>query len=125
MGRYLLRRLAQAAIVGAGVGVLTCAVARLGPGGRAVPSAGPRASAAELEQVRERFGLDKPALTQLADYARGIVPGDWGPALHPRQPVLDDLGRVIPPTLELVGAALLLALAVGIPLGVLAARRGG
>ena len=51
--------------------------------------------------------------------------GDWGTALHTHRPVLDDLGNVIPPTLELVGFAMLLALVVGIPLGMFAARRGG
>src|SRR3954454_23462742 len=114
MRRYLLRRLAQAAIVVAGVVVLTFAVARIVPGDPATAYAGPRATKAELEQVRRQFGLDKPAIEQL---------GDWGTALHTRRPVLGDLGRVVPPTLELVICALLVALALGIPLGVVAARR--
>jgi peptide/nickel transport system permease protein len=123
--RYLLRRLAQAAIVVAGVVVLTFAVARIVPGDPATAYAGPRATQPELEKVREQFGLDRPAIVQLGDYAGGIVTGDWGTALHTRRPVLDDLGRVIPPTLELVTVAMLVALALGIPLGLLAARRGG
>src|ERR671922_1536131 len=125
MPRYLLRRLAQAAIVVAGVVVLTFAVARIVPGDPATAYAGPRATAAELEKVRSEFGLDRPAIVQLGDYAGGIVTGDWGTALHTRRPVLDDLGRVVPATLELVTAALVVALALGIPLGLLAARRGG
>jgi peptide/nickel transport system permease protein len=123
--RYLLRRLAQAAIVVAGVVLLTFAVARIVPGDPATAYAGPRATKAELEKVRSEFGLDKPAIVQLGDYASGIVTGDWGTALHTRRPVLDDLGRVVPPTLELVICALLVALALGIPLGLVAARRGG
>jgi peptide/nickel transport system permease protein len=123
--RYLVRRLAQAAIVVAGVVVLTFGVARIVPGDPATAYAGPRATKAELERVRQEFGLDRPAIVQLGDYAGGIVTGDWGTALHTRRPVLDDLGRVVPATLELVIAAMLVALAVGIPLGVLAARRGG
>lgn len=125
MARFVLRRLLQSLVVLAGVVVLTFAVARLVPGDPAVAYAGPRAGAEELEAVRQELGLDKPALTQLGDYAVGIVTGDWGTALHTKQPVLEDLGRVIPPTLELVGAALLLAVLIGVPLGVLAARRGG
>jgi len=125
VGRYLLRRLAQAAIVVAGVVVLTFAVARLVPGDPATAYAGPRAGPAELERVREEFGLDRPALVQLGDYASGIVTGDWGTALHTRRPVLDDLARVVPPTLELVLCAMLVALLAGVPLGLLAARRGG
>jgi peptide/nickel transport system permease protein len=123
--RYLLRRLAQAAIVVAGVVLLTFAVARIVPGDPATAYAGPRATQAELEKVRREFGLDKPAVVQLGDYAVGIVTGDWGTALHTRRPVLDDLGRVVPPTLELVLCAMLVALALGIPLGLVAARRGG
>jgi peptide/nickel transport system permease protein len=123
--RYLLRRLAQAAIVVVGVVVLTFAVARIVPGDPATAYAGPRATKAELAKVREEFGLDRPAMVQLGDYAGGIVTGDWGTALHTRRPVLDDLSRVVPPTLELVIAAMLVALAAGIPLGLLAARRGG
>lgn len=125
MGRYLLRRLAQAAIVVAGVVALTFVVARIVPGDPAAAYAGPRAGKAELEQVRRQFGLDRPALAQLGDYAKGIVTGDWGTSLHTRRSVLGDLGRVVPPTLELVVTALLVALALGIPLGLLAARRGG
>jgi peptide/nickel transport system permease protein len=125
MGRYLLRRLAQAAIVVAGVVVLTFAVARIIPGDPATAYAGPRAGKAELEQIRKQFGLDRPAVVQLGDYATGVVTGDWGTALHTHRPVLGDLGRVVPPTLELVLCALLLALALGIPLGLLAARRRG
>jgi peptide/nickel transport system permease protein len=123
--RYLARRLAQAAIVVAGVVALTFVVARIVPGDPAAAYAGPRAGKAELEQVRREFGLDRPALVQLGDYAKGIVTGDWGTALHTRRSVLGDLGRVVPPTLELVVSALLVALVLGIPLGLLAARRGG
>jgi peptide/nickel transport system permease protein len=125
VGRYLLRRLAQAAIVVAGVVVLTFAVARIIPGDPATAYAGPRAGKAELEHIRKEFGLDRPAIVQLGDYAGGVVTGDWGTALHTHRPVLGDLGRVVPPTLELVLCALLLALALGIPLGLLAARRRG
>jgi peptide/nickel transport system permease protein len=125
VGRYLLRRLAQAAIVVAGVILLTFAVARLVPGDPATAYASPRATKAELEAVRKEFGLDKPAHEQLVEYAGGIVTGDWGTALHTHRPVLDDLSRVVPPTLELVLSAMLIALVLGVPLGLLAARRGG
>jgi peptide/nickel transport system permease protein len=125
MQRYLLRRLAQAVVVVFGVIVLTFVVARIVPGDPAVAYAGPHATPQALAQVRQEFGLDKPAIEQLGDYLKGTLTGDWGTALHTHRPVLDDLGNVIPPTLELVGFAMLLALLVGIPLGMFAARRGG
>src|SRR5689334_2251447 len=107
MSRYLLRRLAQAVVVVLGVIVLTFVVARVVPGDPAATYAGRRASASELASVRKEFGLDKPMLTQLGDYLEGSITGDWGTALHTRRPVFDDLRRVIPPTLELAGAALI------------------
>ncbi len=125
MTRLVLRRLAQALLVVAGVVVVTFAVARVVPGDPAVAYAGPRASAEELERVRQDLRLDDPWPAQLADYALGLVRGDWGTSLHTRQPVLDDLGRAVPASLELVLVALLIAVAVGVPLGILAARRRG
>ncbi|GAB2934037.1 ABC transporter permease [Nonomuraea fastidiosa] len=122
MLRYLTRRLGQALLVVAGVVVLTFAVMRMVPGDPAVAFAGPKATPEQLAEARERFGLDDPLPVQLLNYARDLLSGDWGTSLRTRQPVLDDLYLAFPASLELVGAALLLAVAAGIPLGVLAAR---
>ncbi len=62
---------------------------------------------------------------QLVDYARGVATGDWGTALHTHRPVLDDLATAVPASLELVMAALMLGIAVGLPLGIAAARHRG
>ncbi|MEV4220669.1 ABC transporter permease [Nonomuraea sp. NPDC049725] len=122
MARYLIRRLGQALLVVAGVIVLTFVIMRLVPGDPAVAYAGPKATPEQLAQARERFGLDEPVWVQLGAYVRDLVTGDWGTSLRTRQPVLDDLALAFPASLELVGAALLLAIAVGVPVGVLAAR---
>ncbi|MFI7610183.1 ABC transporter permease [Nonomuraea terrae] len=122
MLRYLARRLGQALLVVAGVVVLTFAVMRVVPGDPAVAFAGPKATPEQLAEARERFGLDDSLPAQLLAYVRDLVTGDWGISLRTRQPVRDDLALAFPASLELVGAALLLAIAVGIPLGVLAAR---
>jgi peptide/nickel transport system permease protein len=120
--RYLIRRLGQALLVVAGVVMLTFVVMRLVPGDPAVAFAGPKATPEQLAAARERFGLDDPLWVQLWNYVRDLVTGDWGTSLHTRQPVRDDLLLAFPASLELVGAALLLAIVVGIPVGVLAAR---
>ncbi|GGO25610.1 peptide ABC transporter permease [Microbispora rosea subsp. aerata] len=125
MLRYLIRRLGQAVLVVAGVIVLTFAVMRLVPGDPAVAYAGPKATAAELAEARRRFGLDDPLPVQLWNYLSDLLRGDWGTSLHTRQPVRDDLFQAFPASLELVGAALIIALAVGVPLGVAAARYKG
>ncbi|GAA2213355.1 ABC transporter permease [Nonomuraea monospora] len=122
MLRHLARRLGQALLVVAGVVVLTFAVMRLVPGDPAVAFAGPKATPEQLAEARARFGLDDPLPVQLLNYARDLVTGDWGTSLRTRQPVRDDLYLAFPASLELVGAALLVAIALGIPLGVLAAR---
>jgi peptide/nickel transport system permease protein len=120
--RYLIRRLGQALLVVAGVVMLTFVVTRLVPGDPAVAFAGPKATPEQLAAARARFGLDDPLWAQLWSYVRDLATGDWGTSLHTRQPVRDDLLLAFPASLELVGAALLFAIVVGIPVGVLAAR---
>jgi peptide/nickel transport system permease protein len=122
MARYLLRRLAQAGLVVAGVVVLTFVVMRLVPGDPAVTYAGPRASAAQLAQVRAELGLDEPMAVQLYDYLSALARGDWGTSLRTRQDVLDDISTAFPASLELVGTAMVVSVLAGIPLGLLAAR---
>jgi peptide/nickel transport system permease protein len=124
---YLLRRLAQSALVVAGVVVLTFVVMRAIPGDPAVAYAGPRASAAQLAQVRVQLGLGRPMVVQLWDYVWGLVRGDWGISLHTRQSVLSDITTAFPASLELVGSAMVLAIVLGVPLGMLGAylRHGG
>ncbi|MEW9551240.1 ABC transporter permease [Nonomuraea sp. NPDC050783] len=122
MARHLARRLGQALLVVAGVVVLTFAVMRLVPGDPAVAYAGPKATPGQLAAARERFGLDDPLPVQLVTYVRGLLAGDWGTSLRTRQPVRDDLYLAFPASLELVGTALVLAILVGVPAGVLAAR---
>ncbi|WP_263119211.1 ABC transporter permease [Cellulomonas sp. RIT-PI-Y] len=122
MARHLVRRLAQSVVVVVGVVVVSFLVARAVPGDAAVSATGARASASELAAARERLGLDQPLLVQLGRYLGNLVTGDLGTSLHTRQPVASDLGNALPASLELVGAAMLLAVLIGIPLGVLAAR---
>jgi peptide/nickel transport system permease protein len=122
MLRFVARRLALGAIVVAGVVVLTFLIARVVPGDPALAWAGPRATPQELAAAHVELGLDKPLWTQIADYAKGIFSGDWGVSLRTRQPVLSDLGHALPQSLELVGSALLIALLLGVPMGVGAAR---
>lgn len=124
MGRYLIRRLAQAAFVVAGVVVLTFVVMRLVPGDPAVTYAGPRASPAQLAEARRELGLGKPLLSQLLDYLGALLRGDWGISLRTHQTVLSDIAKAFPASLELVGAGMLIAVLAGVPLGVLGAYRG-
>jgi peptide/nickel transport system permease protein len=123
--RYLARRVGLSALVVAGVVLLTFLIARVVPGDPATSWAGPHATPAEIAQARHHLGLDRPFVDQIATYFRGIFAGDWGTSIHTHRPVLSDLASAVPTSLELVIAALLIALAVGVPLGLAAARHRG
>jgi peptide/nickel transport system permease protein len=123
--RLLIRRAGFSLVVVAGVVVLTFVIARVVPGDPAVGWAGPHASPADIAKVHHDLGLDRPLPVQLVRYFRGIVVGNWGTSIHTHRPVLDDLARETPASLELVLGGLLIALVLGVPLGLLAARFEG
>jgi peptide/nickel transport system permease protein len=123
--KYLARRLGLAAVVVAGVVVLTFIIARVIPGDPAASWAGPHATPDQIVAIRVQLGLDKPLPVQILDYFGGILTGDWGVAIHTHQPVLSDIALRLPASLELVIAALVIAVAVGVPLGLISAYRKG
>lgn len=125
MTRYAIRRVALAIVVVAGVVILTFVIAGLVPGDPAVAWAGPHASAAQLARARQYLGLDQPLPVRIGKYFGGILTGSWGTSIHTHQPVLSDIGTAAPATLELVVAALIIALVAGVPLGLAAARWPG
>lgn len=125
MTRFLVRRLALAALVVVGVVILTFVIARVVPGDPASTWAGPRARPEQVEAARQELGLDRPLPVQIVRYLGGVATGDWGLSLRTRRPVLEDIAQRAPASIELVTAAMLLALTVGIPLGLVAARWRG
>jgi peptide/nickel transport system permease protein len=100
---------------------LTFVISHVVPGDPARLAAGPDANAAMVETIRTKYGLDRPLAAQFARYVRGLAVGDFGESLRSRNAVRDDLARYFPNTFELVALALLLAVAVGLPLGMLSA----
>lgn len=121
--RYVIQRLLLIIPVLIGVSILTFSLAYLVPGDPARLAAGPQASQAMYEQLREEFGLDDPLPVQYWNYVTGLLQGDWGDSILSRRPVLSDLGAYWPATLELVLVAMTIATVVGVPLGVIAAVR--
>ncbi len=122
---YVARRVALAVLVVAGVIVLTFVIAHLVPGDPAATWAGPHASAAQVAAARRYLGLDRPPAVQLLSYFGGILTGNWGIAIHTHRPVLSDLAVAAPASLELVTAAMIIALVVAVPLGLISARWPG
>jgi peptide/nickel transport system permease protein len=118
-------RVLQAIPVVIGVVVITFLLTRSLPGDPAVYFAGDAADAESIQEVREALGLDKPLPQQFFMYVADLLKGDWGNSLSTGQPVLSDLSRRLPASLELTLLALLLSCLIAIPLGVLAAVKPG
>ena len=123
---YILRRIVLLVPVLLGLSMLVFVIGRLLPGDPVLLAAGPNASKEEVAALSAEFGLDQPVPVQYWRYLTGLLQGDWGRSLQTRGPVLEDLKVYIPATLELVMAAMVIAIVAGILLGLLAAvRRNG
>ena len=125
MTRFLLRRLASSVVVLAGVSVIVFALARLIPTDVAAMYIGPRARPDDIERIREQLGLNEGLLTQYLVYMRDMLQGDWGTSIATKQPVLGEIMGRLPASLELIVAAMLIALPLGLALGMLSARWQG
>lgn len=120
----LLRLLgAVPALVGVVVG--TFVLTRVLPGDTATYFAGPTASPESIAQVRQALGLDLPLIEQFGHYVVALLHGDLGTSLTTGQPVLSELAARLPASAELTLAALVVAVAVAVPMGILAAVRQG
>lgn len=108
-------------LVVAGVCVITFIISHLIPGDPARLLAGDRASDAIVENIRQQLGLDQPLYVQFYRYVSDLFQGDLGTSIRTGRPVLEELRIFFPATLELAFCALLLALLIGIPLGILSA----
>lgn len=122
---YLLRRLGLGVLVILGVLMVTFVVSRVVPGDPARLYLGPRASPERLEEVREELGLNDPLPVQFARYVAGTFRGELGLSFRTKRPILDDIKIRLPATMELVIGSMLLALILGVPVGVLGAAKRG
>ncbi|HEY9566773.1 MAG TPA: ABC transporter permease, partial [Thalassobaculum sp.] len=80
---------------------------------------------ATVAELRTRLGLDRPLPVQYAEYLGALLRGDLGNSLLDDHPVAEEIALRLPRTLELIGAAAVLAVALGLPLGTFAALRAG
>ncbi|MCC3746283.1 ABC transporter permease [Rouxiella badensis] len=104
-----------------GVCVITFIISHMIPGDPARLLAGDRASNEMVLHMRQQLGLDQPLYVQFYRYVLDLLHGNLGVSIRTGRPVLDDLRAFFPATLELAFSALLLAIILGIPLGVLSA----
>jgi dipeptide transport system permease protein len=109
-----------------GVTLLSFMLIRLVPGDPIEVRVGEHGIAPErLAELRHEFGLDQPLWKQFADYEVGVVTGGLGVSVVTREPVWKEFTTLFPATLELAICAILLAMIIGLPLGVIAAVKRG
>lgn len=123
MFSYFIRRLFFVIFVAWGVTFATFFIAQVVPVDPAIAALGDNAREEQLQEFRQKYGLDKPAYVQYFIYLRRVLSGDLGNSLRTQRAVSADLREFFPATLELSLAAFILTLLIGIPSGILAALR--
>lgn len=125
MTRFLIRRLALAVPTLFGVVTICFALLRLMPGDPARTIAGPQATPATIEHLREQIGLSGSWLHQYWTYLSHLAHGNLGDSSVTGRPVLHEITARLPYTFELAFAAIALSLVLGVLLGILSATRRG
>lgn len=123
MTAFILKRLGFAAITLFAVLTIVFFIVRVLPGDPAMAILGDQASASALAALRVRLGLDVPLYQQYVEFLAGVLVGDWGVSMVSGRPVIEEILKVLPATIELTLASLVLGIAVGLPTGVWSAVR--
>jgi len=125
MGTFLLRRLLLAIPTLFGVLVVVFALLYIAPGDPVMEMVGERADSATIAQLRKQLHLDEPRPEQFVAYASGVLRGDLGTSFITGRPIARDIAERFPKTLELACAAMLLAIVLGISVGIVTAAHPG
>jgi peptide/nickel transport system permease protein len=123
--RFIVRRLLLAIPTLFGVLVVAFLLLYVAPGDPVQSMVGERADPETIARLRAQLRLDDPLLSRFGHYAASAVRGDLGNSYITNRPITRDIRERFPKTLQLAGAAMLLATVLGITLGVLSARRPG
>lgn len=123
MFRYIMKRLIGIIPVLFCVSVVVFAITRIIPGDPAAVMLGPEASPEAIAAYREELGLNDPYLVQYLRFLWELVHLDLGTSMAYNQPVLDLILDVLPNTILLAGAALVISLVIAIPVGIISAKK--
>lgn len=124
MGTYILKRLLAAIPILIGISALVFFSLKLVPGDPLSAITGDAViGKEEADRLREQYGLNDPLHVQYLRFVGRAIQGDLGRSLQFKRPVIDEIGTQLPATLQLTAAAMLIALTVGLGLGILAAIR--
>jgi ABC-type dipeptide/oligopeptide/nickel transport system permease component len=119
----MIKRLLGILPVVFGVLLLTFMLVHLVPGDPVEVMLGESASGADRAQLRAELGLDQPIIVQFGQYLAKLAQGDFGTSIHSGEPIQDLLAQRFPATIKLALLALVIAISIGLPLGILAALR--
>ncbi|SDH86919.1 peptide/nickel transport system permease protein [Pseudomonas flavescens] len=108
-----------------GLLAMTFFIGRVMPLDPVLAVVGPDADSSTYDQVYQAMGLDRPLLVQFGYYLRDLAQGNFGNALLTGHPVIEDIARVFPATIELATLAIIFGVVLGLPLGVFAAANQG
>lgn len=123
MRRYILRRIGMLVPVVIGVVTVVFLIVHIIPGDPVEIMLGEQAQAVDKETLRRQMGLDKPLHVQYLEFLSRLARGDLGRSLHTKRPVLESIARRLPATIELALAAMMIALVLSVPLGLIAAYK--
>jgi peptide/nickel transport system permease protein len=126
MGRYLLRRFLQAIPVLIGITIITFTFMELAPGDAVsglLMSAEGGAGDIDVAALRERYGLDQPAPIRYVRWLGELLKGNFGTRILSGQPVIAEIALRLPATVQLMVAAVIISVLIGIPLGIFSALR--
>ena len=125
MSTFILRRLLLAVPTLFGVLVVAFLLLYVAPGDPVEAMVGERADSATIARLRAQLRLDDPLPTRFGHYVGNVVTGDLGRSYVTNRPITQDIRERFPKTLQLAGAAMLLATICGMTLGILSARKPG
>lgn len=120
---YIFRRLLLLVFVLFGVVTLVFFLIHLIPGDPVDIMLGDFALPADKQELRKNMGLDRPLFVQYKDYVVGVATGDLGTSIHSKRPVLEEILERIPASAELMVGAMVIALFIAFPLGILSALK--
>jgi peptide/nickel transport system permease protein len=121
--KLIARRIALMIFVLWGIITITFIVARVIPADPIGSILGPQAPPELVEKLRKEWGLDKPLYQQYFDYIINVLHGDFGKSIKTNRPVVEDLKQFFPATIELATFSLIIAVLIGVPLGILSALK--
>lgn len=125
MKKYIVKRLLSTIPILFIVSIIIFYIVHLAPGDPAKTILGDEASAEAVEQLREAMGLNDPIIVQYVNWVKNVFRGDLGSSYSLNEPVAQIIKEHMAPTLNLAVMALVIALVIAVPLGIIAARNRG